>query len=102
MSQWITDRRPTIMDCNDTFKEVVFDSKGRLQHYDAIADGEPWKPIPKCEPYVKPKRYKVVQFENAEWGVLRIADDEYVAHNIPWNAREAAERIAAILEEATP
>lgn len=94
MSEWITDRRPTEDD-----GKYVYSPYGNVCLWSEFRDGEPWKPIPKCEPYVKPKKYKVVQFENAEWGVLRIADDKYVAHSIPWNYREAAEEIAAIYEE---
>lgn len=97
MSNWITDRRPI----NDD-EEYVFNQFGDMVHYLDIKQGEPWMRIERPEPYVKPKRYKVVQLDNAEWAILRIADDKYVAHSIIWNAREAAERIAAIYEEMVP
>ena len=101
MSEWITDRRPTLNDCNGS-NSFVYNSQGVIVYYGTVELGEAWKPIPNCEPYVKPKRYKVVQLDNAEWAILRIADDKYVAHSIIWNAREAAERIAAIYEEVMP
>lgn len=101
MSEWITDRKPTLDDCLEKYA-VVYGAHGGLVWYATIEDGVPWKPVPECEPYVKPKRYKVVQLDNAEWAILRIADDKYVAHSIIWNAREAAERIAAIYEEMVP
>lgn len=47
---WITDRKPIEHD-----ESYVYDSFGHVCHWIKIANGEPWKPIPKCEPYVWPK-----------------------------------------------
>lgn len=99
MSDWITDRLPTR---EDGLNGLVYDSRGEITMYYNIRKGDAWKPIPKCKPYVKAKRYKLVQFDNAEWGVLRIADYEYVAHSIASNARASAEEIEAIFERLMP
>lgn len=100
MSDWITDRRPTENDAD--VHNNVYNRYGVYTHWVDIDFGEPWMHTNRPEPYVKPKRYEVVQLDNAEWAILRIADDTYVAHSIIWNAREAAERIAAIYEEVMP
>lgn len=104
MSEWITDRRPIEHD-----EPYVYDSFGHVCHWIKIANGEPWKPIPKCEPYVKPKRWEARWNDNlrghacwslyygGEWQDSLIdLDDNNDEH------REAAERIAAIYEEVMP
>lgn len=50
MSEWITDRLPTME--HDGI--MVYGSDGAIHHWAYIDNGEPWKPIPKCEPYMKP------------------------------------------------
>ena len=94
---WITDRLPTREDGSNG--HLVYDYRGEPAMYYNIRVGEAWKPIPKCDPYVKPKKPK--RFEVI--GVLdvyMIYDNElltYVSMMIP--TREAAERIASIYEE---
>ena len=103
MSEWITDRLPMEEDAGPAgLVWATYDGKVDAYNYDGVFEGTPWMRMIVPEPYVKPKRYKVVQLDNAEWAILRIADDKYVAHSIIWNAREAAERIAAIYEEVMP
>lgn len=52
MNQWITDRMPTEDDT--AFPAYcVYDQRGAVVYYALIMDGEPWKPIPKCEPYME-------------------------------------------------
>lgn len=94
MSEWITDRMPTKAD-----GLMVYGPHGKLSYFTSIATGEAWKPIPKCDPYVKPKRYKVCSFITG-FSVFDTVARLYVANNIP--TREAAERIAAIYEEVMP
>lgn len=100
MSKWITDRKPTEKD-----GPMVYNSQGGVWHYTYIMNGDPWKPIPECEPYVKPKRYTVDGFRDTISGttwyeVWDNLQETSVVTCIPtW---EAAERIAAIYEEVMP
>ena len=99
---WITDRLPTEEDGSNG--QLVYDYRGEITIYYNIRVGEAWKPIPKCEPYVKPKRY-YVDYTNGTWNVWRSKNplqlvDTNVSTHIP--TREAAERIAAIYEEVQP
>lgn len=96
MSEWITDRKPTLDDCLEKYA-VVYGAHGGLVWYATVEDGVPWKPIPECEPYVKPKRYEVKETTKNGWVVCHATDFGYLAHHLP--TREAAERIAAIYEE---
>lgn len=98
MSQWITDRKPTEGDTAAPHY-CVFDERGAIVYYTLIKDGEPWKPVQKCEPYVKPKRFAVVATNDSETS-FNVQDRKRisnVSYFIP--TREAAERIAAIYNE---
>ena len=98
MSDWITDRRPIEHD-----ESYVYDSFGHVCHRIKIANGQAWKPIPNCEPYVKPKRARVVEeqsYNHGGWEYAVTFGIGTVARHIP--TREAAERIAAIYEEVMP
>ena len=101
MSEWITDRRPTIHDVPPSC-DVVFDSQGRVVFSGLIAEGEAWMPITPPEPYVKPKRWGVREFgKSGQWYVVEVTCPEHAwGFTIP--TREAAERIAAIYEEVMP
>ena len=97
MSEWITDRKPTEEDGT-----LVYSYEGVPWHYTHIDIGQAWKPIPKIEPYVKPKRYAVVATNDSETS-FNVQDRKRisnVSYFIP--TREAAERIAAIYEEVMP
>lgn len=101
-NEWITDRRPDDDDCIPGFY-VVYNQLGHPVHIVEIEEGHPWKPIPKCEPYVKPKRYVVQGFDGLEGVVYEVYSMDhrtFVAGAI--KTREAAERIAAIYEEVMP
>ena len=98
--EWITDRLPTAEDCNKS-ADVVWISGSHIayiDHWSHVKAGQPWMPITPPEPYVKPKRYCVVEKGPNYYAVF---EDDYeggmVATSIP--TREAAERIAAIYEE---
>lgn len=101
MSNWITDRRPTEADSTAPHY-CVYDERGCIVHCLLIADGEPWKPVPKCEPYVKPKRWGVREFgKSGQWYIVEVTSPEHAwGFTIP--TREAAGRIAAIYEEVMP
>jgi hypothetical protein len=109
MSEWITDRRPTLKD-----GLMVYGPHGKVCDLSCIHTGEAWKPIPKCDAYVKPKRYVVrwkyyseegkgcwVVFSTGEYGGQEFLN---LKHLTQYNDkhRKAAERIAAIYEEVMP
>ena len=104
MSDWITDRRPTIVDSDMSGFVWVTTEYGTVltQHWAQVYD-RPWMPIPKIvppEPYVKPKRWRV---SSAEFGDYVIYDAKFCVYMAPpLPTREAAERIAAIYEEVMP
>lgn len=97
--EWITDRRPT-----DKDGVYVYDTDGAIEHRSRIGVGQPWKPIPKCEPYVKPKRFTAKWYNDARcWAIF---DGDYIALRMfqfdmesDDGYREAAEEIAAIYEK---
>ena len=104
MSEWITDRKPTL---DDAMQKTVFawiDGKCTLAFWDYVSSANlPWQPIPKCEPYVKPKRFVVKRMmdiysdiESCGYCVYNNIGGVF-AKDIP--TREAAERIAAIYED---
>ena len=95
---WITHRRPTEEDFdNQNIARVVYDYYGRLVNFEYVAVGEAWKPVADCEPYMKPKRFEVVDYTSAyKYAVNDTKQDVYIAFDIP--TREAAEKIANIYE----
>ena len=100
MSDWITDRRPTEADAD--YEKCVWtmcDGKAVLWGYAQIREGQPWMPTNRPEPYVKPKRWRVSEFGD-EFTAYDSVQREHVTPFLP--TREAAERIAAIYEEAMP
>ena len=96
-SEWITDRKPMHEDDGT----MVYGPDGNICHWTWIKNGDAWKPIHKCEPYVKPKRC-IVLLHNDGSGLYRVSMKGVgvPAYGIP--TYEAAERIAAIYEEVTP
>lgn len=94
---WITDRMPCAMDTDNT--EFVYNQYGAVTHYTHIKEGEAWMMIPRPEPYVKPKRWRVTTATGGYLVYDSITSSE-VADSIP--TCEAAERIAAIYEEVVP
>ena len=100
MSEWITDREPTVDD--EYWGHVwVTTEHGVVQRkmWHCVR-GRPWQPIIQPEPYVKPKRWKV---SSAEFGDYVIYDAKFAVYMAPpLPTREAAERIAAIYEEVMP
>ena len=97
MSKWITDRMPCAMDTDNT--AFVYNQYGAVTHYTHIKEGEAWMMVPRPEPYVKPKRWRVTTATGGYLVYDSITSSE-VADSIP--TCEAAERIAAIYEEVVP
>lgn len=106
MSEWITDRLPTGYEIRYG-KVWVTDNFGyvAMVDYKVVELGTPWQPIPKPEPYVKPKRWTVRwDNRNKSWQIIKdgnlIADTLYCLGG--QSHRHAAERIADIYNEVMP
>lgn len=105
MSEWITHRRPTYDDAKLGYRHYVWvtgkDGIVLQMAYEIVGD-RPWMPITPPEPYVKQKRYAVEATTDSKtsFSVKDMKRISNVSYFIP--TREAAERIAAIYEEAKP
>ena len=107
MSEWITDRRPTAQDADDSGYVWVTTAHGKVlrQLWSHIGD-RPWMPLTPPEPYVKPKRFRASW--DVAYGWWRIERNGQWFESLMWlkehndQHREAAERIAAIYEEVMP
>ena len=106
-NEWITDRLPNDDDGIPGLY-AVWNELGRLVHIVEIKEGEAWKPIPKCERYFKPKRCNAQWSENHKCWAINCNKGTRLERVYQWaltkkdEHREAAERIAAIYEEAMP
>jgi hypothetical protein len=98
MSNWITDRLPTIDDAVG-FKVLKWHHVAVLTwEYDAIKLGEPWQPITKPTPYVNPSRWRVVPFYTSYMVV-----DDNISYSLPDPCTKAqAERICKAFNEVMP
>lgn len=107
MSEWITDRRPTVEDESYGGVWVTRFGVALLTHYENVGIGDAWMPIVPPEPYVKPKRWVAeYRYGSGLWIITdkrtnlsamgTILTDNNDEH------RKAAECIAAILEEVMP
>ena len=106
-NEWITDRLPTEEDADSHGYVWITDKDGDVHHmmWDCVVE-EPWMHLQSPEPYVKPKRFEVVDDKTeyyvnekrgqVTWATVPVRDDDYD------RAKEAAERIAAIYEEVMP
>lgn len=93
----------------DVVSKHIYNAQGKVIPAKERRSGEPWKPIPHCEPYVKPKRYAVEWDSRVSAWMIKYKSpgNEYGMMCVPLNSncdahREAAERIAAIYEEVAP
>jgi hypothetical protein len=103
MSEWITDRLPTVEDAV-AYCVLVWDDDGiGIWSCDAVKEGQPWMPIPKPEPYVRPKRW-TVQFNHGPERFILLTHGTQ-PQIIPWlnkDQAEAAQRIEDIYNETMP
>ena len=104
MSEWITDRRPTVNDAHCGFVWITTKRGDVFREIWKDVCNHPWMPIIPPEPYVT-KRYSVAALRGTISGttwyeVWDEMEETRVAVQIP--TREAAERIAAIYEEVMP
>ncbi len=105
MSEWITDRLPTLEDALEDFVLVWDESKAILWTYYVVEKGQPWAPIHKLiAPYVKPKRWKVRWDANAyRWYIVSNYDGLFVATLLlDADALATAQRICDIFNEVMP
>ena len=105
MSEWITDRLPTV---EDTLHYIVFvwdEYAGVLiSNYENVDEGQPWMPIPKPAPYAKPKRWTVEWYDpNNCWHVVDTTIDGVMGYlHLELTHADAAQRIADIYNEVIP
>lgn len=100
-ANWITDRMPTKSDAGYCEHVWITTFEGTVLRiwYASVDKGTPWMPIEQPEPYVKPKRFRVTHSLEGEPIVMECETNTIWA-TAP--TRDAAERIAAIYEEAMP
>lgn len=111
---WITDRLPTAEDAV-AYCVLIWDDNGiGIWSCDAVKEGQPWMPIPKPAPYVKPKRWVLDWSVSEDCWILKDTKGVYTATLLNMciegahgeidkeRTREAAERIADIYNETMP
>jgi hypothetical protein len=99
MSEWITDRLPTVDDAMaDGMVWTMYLGDVVPLAAERISLGSPWRPIPRPASYVKPKRWTVNKFITS----YRVTDG-YFTYCLPeaFNA-DAAQRICDIYNEVMP
>jgi hypothetical protein len=108
-TEWITDRLPTKSDLVGVEREVWYycSDQGfafRCHWSDIKKLGEPWQPIHKPAPYVKPNRCRVRWDANAyRWYIVNNYDGLIVATLlVDADALATAQRICDIFNEVMP
>ena len=105
MSEWITDRLPTEEDAFEK-KVFVYLYKGAMVLLDwrSVKPGEPWQPIPRPAPYVKPQRWRVTWYEpNNCWHVIDTTINGVMGYlHLDSSQVGAAQRICDIYNEVMP
>jgi hypothetical protein len=99
---WITDRLPTAEDAV-AYCVLVWDDNGiGIWSCDAVKEGQPWMPINRPEPYVKPKRWMVSRNFD-EWCLIDGTKPNYI-HYLPKIGQDlkAVARICDIYNETMP
>ena len=101
-NEWITDRLPNDDDARQEQVWLAYNGRTYLTHFTNVKLGDAWKTIEIPEPYVKPKRYVAMYFDN--YGTWGVKDTQSIDPGLPnrFKTREDAERIAAIYEEVLP
>jgi hypothetical protein len=112
MSDWITDRLPTVEDCPH-YGEVWLMLSGCPEvlrgHWSEVKLNNPWQPVICPAPYVKPKRW-TVEWDNdlAMWKVASLIGDRRKVAASLWclssrkDHAEAAQLICDIYNEVLP
>ena len=103
MNEWITDRLPTAEESDgDGIVWAMWRDHVVLLHYtEVIDDGQPWQPITKPAPYVKPKRWTVEWSATAKRYSLWF--DGHYCHTMPKSCNyKAAKEIEHIYNEVMP
>jgi hypothetical protein len=107
-TQWITDRLPTKQDAFAgqvicmLFPNQICDHMW-LQDYTKVKPGEPWQPITKPAPYVKPKRWKVKWNESLHcWDLMMDKGLCYGQLFLKKEHTDIAQRIEDLFNEVMP
>ena len=111
MSEWITDRLPTVSDLVGVEREVWYyctdqGFASRCHWSDIERLGEPWQPITTPAPYVKPKRW-TVQWDSKidAWSVYNSRRGyrfNLLLDGLKIDQGEAAQRIEDLFNEVMP
>jgi len=104
MSEWITDRLPTAEDADQYGNVWVAWDNDHVDYrrYATIEIGQPWQPIPRPAPYVKPKRWTVEYNSDGAYWVLTDGKWRLCMLMMDWDKKDAAQRICDIYNEAIP
>lgn len=104
MSDWITDRLPTIDDeLLDGRVFTMFAGSVVTSLYFAVQPGQPWQPIPRPAPYVKPKRWTVMGDEiNNTVALAEFGQWRFELCDLTPKHYNAAQRICDIYNEVMP
>jgi hypothetical protein len=106
MSDWITDRGPTKQDADESVGNkvyVIYKDGVRLCNYWTVGIGQPWQPIPRPAPYVKPKRWRVEYNRvNGYWVLVAGRLNVPLYYMTTDDVYPAVQRIADIYNEVMP
>jgi hypothetical protein len=104
MSDWITDRLPTVDDAMADGKVwTMYLGNVVPLAADRIPLGSPWQPIPRPAPYVKPKRWTAHWNKlMSRWNIVGEDGSVVATLRIDVDGISTAQRIADIYNEAMP
>jgi hypothetical protein len=104
MSEWITDRLPTVEDAVHYCVLLWDQDEGVLiWSYDGVNEGQPWVPISTPAPYVKPKRWTVEYNRvNGYWVLVAGRLNVPLYYMTTDDVYPAAQRIADVYNEVMP
>ena len=95
MSEWVTDRRPTLKDSpvHQNVYVITNDGSIGIWVFTNVANGQAWMPIPDPPPYVEPKRVRRTQ--PYDYGDLQGGDRVYWIEVFPDDPADFDELIEA-------
>jgi len=105
MSEWITDRRPSWEEglvSGLVFVSLPEVNRVIIKSAVEVVLGEPWQPIPKPAPYVKPKRWTVKWNNDGGYWMLTDGVNRLGLRLMRWDNKDAAQRICDIYNEVMP
>jgi hypothetical protein len=103
MSEWITDRLPTRDDVSGIYDIVwtIEDGDVIMRQWAGVRKGQPWQPIHKPTPYVKPKRWTVEWCNETKHYKIRL-NTLYICTLPELICDDIAQRIEDLFNEVMP